>query len=72
MVTEAALNDFGEQLKDLTLCNTRYDLGDLQWYTEGPFWRRTSMRFSRDYKTIPDYEIGNRKHGKTLEDILDE
>ena len=30
------------------------------------------MRFSRDYKTIPDYEIGNRKHGKTLEDILDE
>ena len=72
MVTEAALNAFGEQLKDLTLCKTRYDLGDLQWYTEGPFWRRTSMRFSRDYKTIPDYEIGNRKHGKTLEDILDE
>ena len=43
MVTEAALNAFGEQLKDLTLCKTRYDLGDLQWYTEGPFWRRTSM-----------------------------
>ena len=30
MVTEAALNAFGEQLKDLTLCKTRYDLGDLQ------------------------------------------
>ncbi len=71
-MTEAALNAFADQLKDLTLCKTRYDLGDLQWYTEGPFWRRTSMRFSRDYKTIPDYEIGNRKHGKTLEDILDE
>ena len=27
MVTEAVLNAFGEQLKDLTLCKTRYDLG---------------------------------------------
>ena len=26
-MTEAVLNAFGEQLKDLTLCKTRYDLG---------------------------------------------
>ena len=70
-MTEAALNAFGEQLKDLTLCKTRYDLGDLQWYTEGPFWRRTSMRFSRDYKTIPYYDMGNRKLVKTLDYIVD-
>ena len=30
------------------------------------------MRFSRDYKILPDYEIADLKHGKTLEDILDE
>ncbi len=47
-----------QQLVDLTLCKTRYDAWDLQWYTEGPFWRRTSMRYSREYKIIPDYEIG--------------
>ena len=30
------------------------------------------MRFSREYKILPDYEIGDMKHGKTLTDILDE
>ena len=48
-----------QQLVDLTLCKTRYDAWDLQWYTEGPFWRRTNMRYSREYKIIPDYEIGD-------------
>ena len=60
MVTEAALNAFGEQLKDLTLCKTRYDLGDLQWYTEGPFWRRTSMR-SVSYTHLDVYKRQNFK-----------
>ena len=69
---ETALNALAQQLLDLTLCKSRYDLTDIQWYTEGPFWRRTSMRFSREYKILPDYEIGDMKHGKTLEDILDE
>ena len=71
-MAEAALNAMAQQLGDLTLCKTRYDAWDLQWYTEGPFWRRTSMRYSREYKIIPDYEIGDMKHGKSLENILDE
>lgn len=71
-MAEATLNAMAEQLVDLTLCKTRYDAWDLQWYTEGPFWRRTSMRYSRNYKIIPDYEIGDAKHGKTIHDILDE
>lgn len=69
---EAALNAMAQQYLDLTLCKSRYDDIDIQWYTEGPFWRRTSMRFSRDYKILPDYEIADLKHGKTLADILDE
>ncbi len=71
-MSEAALNAMAQQYLDLTLCKSRYDDLDIQWYTEGPFWRRTSMRFSRDYKILPDYEIADAKHGKTLEDILDE
>ena len=69
---ETALNSMAQQYLDLTLCKSRYDQTDIQWYTEGPFWRRTNMRFSRDYKILPDYEIGDQKHGKTLNDILDE
>lgn len=69
---ETALNAFGQQLVDLTLNKTRYDNWDLQWFVEGPFWRRTKMNFSRDYKQIPDYEIGDMKHGKSLTGILDE
>lgn len=71
-MSEAALNAMAQQYLDLALCKSRYDDIDIQWYTEGPFWRRTSMRFSRDYKILPDYEIADTKHGKTLEDILDE
>ena len=63
---ETALNAFGQQLVDLTLNKTRYDNWDLQWFVEGPFWRRTKMDFSRDYKQIPDYELGQMKHGKSL------
>ena len=68
----SALNAFGRQLVDLTLNKTRYDNWDLQWFVEGPFWRRTKMDFSRDYKQIPDYELGWMKHGKSLKEILDE
>ena len=71
-MSEAALNAMAAQYLDLTLCKSRYDDIDIQWYTEGPFWRRTSMRFSRDYKILPDYEIADAKHGKTLKDILEE
>lgn len=71
-MSEAALNAMAQQYLDLTLCKSRCDDLDIQWYTEGPFWRRTSMRFSRNYKILPDYEIADAKHGKTLEDILDE
>ena len=71
-MSEAALNAMAQQYLYLTLCKSRYDDIDIQWYTEGPFWRRTSMRFSRDYKILPDYKIADAKHGKTLEDILDE
>lgn len=71
-MSEAALNAMAQQYLDMTLCKSRYDDIDIQWYTEGPFWRRTSMRFSRDYKILPDYEIADSKHGKTLEDIREE
>lgn len=71
-MSEAALNALASRLVDMTLSKTRYDLWDLQWYTEGPFWRRTSMRYSREYKTIPDYEIADAKHGMTLENIVNE
>ena len=68
-MSESVLNDFAQTYVDLVLNKTRYDPWDLNWYTEGPFWRRTSMKFSRTYKTIPDYEIGEMKHGKSLLDI---
>ncbi|MGI5839223.1 MAG: hypothetical protein ACOX8W_06115 [bacterium] len=71
-MSETALNALAQQYLDLTLCKSRCDEADIQWYTEGPFWRRTSMRYSREYKILPDYEIGDMKHGKTLEDVLDE
>jgi len=71
-MSEAALNALAGRLVDMTLSKTRYDLWDLQWYTEGPFWRRTNMRYSREYKIIPDYEIADAKHGMTLENIAEE
>lgn len=71
-MTETALNSLAQEYVDLTICKTRYDEWDLYWLTEGPFWRRTSMRFSRDYKIFPDYEVGLLKHGRTLQDILEE
>lgn len=70
-MSESALNDYAQIYVDLILNKTRYDTWDLNWYTEGPFWRRTSMKFSRTYKTIPDYEIGDSKHGKSLRDICE-
>ena len=71
-MSEAVLNGLAAQFVQLTLCKSLYDTGDVQWYVEGPFWRRTNMCFSREYKTLPDYEIGDRKHGRTLENIRDE
>ena len=71
-MSEAVLNALAQRLVEMTLSKTRYDLWDLQWYTEGPFWRRTSMRYSREYKIIPDYEIADAKHGMTLENIVTE
>ena len=68
-MSEAVLNALAQRLVEMTLSKTRYDLWDLQWYTEGPFWRRTSMRYSREYKIIPDYEIADAKHGKYCDRI---
>lgn len=72
MYYESALNAMAQQYLDLTLNKSRYDEIDIQWFTEGPFWRRTSMNFSRDYKILPDYEIADLKHGKSLKEILAE
>ncbi len=69
-MSEATLNAFGKQLVDMTLNKSRYDALDLEWYTESPFWRRTNMNYSREYKTIPDYEIGDLQQGLSLNDIL--
>ena len=69
MMTEAILNAYAQRLHDMTLCKSREDPWDLEWYTEGPFWRRTDMRYSREYKIIPDYEIADAKHGMSLGDI---
>ena len=71
-MSETALNAMAKQYEEMTLCKSRYDDIDIQWYTEGPFWRRTDMRYSREYKILPDYEIADAKHGRTLRDILDE
>lgn len=71
-MSEAILNQLARHLVDLTLCKSRYDLTDVQWYTERPFWRRTNMKFSRQYKILPDYEIGDKKHGRTLKEIREE
>ena len=69
MMTEAILNAYAQRFHDMTLCKSREDPWDLEWYTEGPFWRRTDMRYSREYKIIPDYEIADAKHGMSLGDI---
>lgn len=71
-MSEAILNAYAQRLHDMTLCKSREDPWDLEWYTEGPFWRRTDMRYSREYKIIPDYEIAEAKHGMTLGDIASE
>ena len=71
-MSETMLNTLAQDYLDLTLSKSRYDEIDIQWFTESPFWRRTSMRYSREYKILPDYEIGDLKHGKALRDILDE
>ena len=71
-MSETMLNTLAQDYLDLTLSKSRYDEIDIQWFTESPFWRRTSMRYSREYKILPDYEIGDLKHGKSLRDILDE
>lgn len=47
MMTEAILNAYAQRFHDMTLCKSREDPWDLEWYTEGPFWRRTDMRYSR-------------------------
>ena len=56
-MSETTLNYLAKEYLELTLCKSRVDDIDIQWYTEGPFWRRTDMRYSRDYKILPDYEI---------------
>ena len=71
-MSESMLNTLAQDYLDLTLSKSRYDEIDIQWFTESPFWRRTNMRYSREYKILPDYEIGDLKHGKSLRDILDE
>lgn len=71
-MNEAVLNAYAKRLHDMTLCKSREDPWDLEWYTEGPFWRRTDMRYSREYKIIPDYEIADAKHGMALSDIAAE
>ena len=71
-MSETALNAMAQQYLELTLNKSRYDGMDVQWYTEGPFWRRTDMRFSREYRILPDYEIADAKHGRALTDIEDE
>ena len=43
------LNMKAKQYIDMILCKSRYEVGDIQWFTEGPFWRRSSMKFSREY-----------------------
>lgn len=64
-MSETMLNTLAQDYLDLTLSKSRYDEIDIQWFTESPFWRRTSMRYSREYKILPDYEIGDLKHGKS-------
>lgn len=71
-MAKTALDTLAQMFVDLTLTKSRCDSGDIQWFTKSPYWRRPNMRFSRDYRLIGDYEIGDLKHGKTLENILDE
>lgn len=71
-MSETALNAMAQQYEDITLNKSRYDTIDINWYTEGPFWRRTDMRYSREYKILPDYEIADAKHGRSLKDMVDE
>ena len=69
-MSESVLNNYAQLYVNLVLNKSRYDLWDVNWYTEGPFWRRTTMQFSRTYKIIPDYEVGEQRHGKSLTDII--
>ncbi len=71
-MSESVLNNYAQVYVDLILNKTRFDPWDLNWFTEAPFWRRTSMKFSRTYKQIPDYEIGDLKHGKSLDDMYED
>ena len=71
-MSTAILNSLAQHYVDLTLCKTIYDPWDVYWFADRPFWRRQSMRFSRDYKKYPYVDPGERKEGRTLQDIYDE
>lgn len=71
-MSTAILNSLAQHYVDLTLCKTIYDPWDVYWFADRPFWRRQSMRFSRDYKKYPYVDLGERKEGRTLQDIYDE
>ena len=42
-MSESVLNNYAQLYVNLVLNKSRYDLWDVNWYTEGPFWRRTTM-----------------------------
>ncbi|WP_130864365.1 hypothetical protein [Bacilliculturomica massiliensis] len=71
-MSETILNSLAQRYVDLTLCKTKYDPWDVYWYADKPFWRRESMNFSREYKIYPYVDLGEKKEGRTLKNILDE
>lgn len=67
------INFLAQEYVDLTIAKEKHEKAvDVNWYTPQPSWRRESMDFSRDEKSLMEPLMDKKSEGKTLKDILDE
>ena len=71
-MSQGTLDFLAQEYVNLTLCKSKYDYWDIYWHADKPFWRRESLAISREYKVYPYVEPGEKREGKTLNDIFEE
>jgi len=72
-VSASTINFLAQEYVDLTIAKEKYEkTTDVNWYTPRPYWKRESMDFSRDEKTLMEPLMEKKSEGRTLKDILDE
>ena len=69
----STLNFLAQEYVDLTIAKEKHEKStDVYWYTPQPYWKRESMDFSRNEKTLMEPLMDKKSEGRTLKDILDE